>query len=531
MAGKEANQAPFLLANLPPSQAQVQLALCIFAFLLIAFVITAPFASIQMQRVDAFIPTLESVLVVCDLITSALLFAQFSIARRWALFGLAIGFLFTALTIIPHVLTFPGAFAPTGLLGAGFQSTAWIYYFWKAGLPLAVIFYVLCKDAPDSETNISQRSLEAVIGSSAIVVVAIVCGLTWIATAGDSLLPTIFVDSVRGTPITSYLVGGFTMSLVAAALLLLWLRRRSVLDLWLMVMCGTLLLEIVMTCILVNIRFTLGWYASRFFGLSAAIVVLLVLLSETTTLYANLARSVMRRNAAREARQIAMDAMAASISHEIKQPLGAMVTSANAALRWLTNATPNLDEVRACLTRIVDDGHRMDEVIGGIRSMYKKDARGRQLLDTNNLVRDVLTMVDLDIRNQEVSVTTGLRHGLPQLLADRGQLQQVFLNLIMNAIDAMGSVTGRARVLRVNSDLFQESSGVVMITVEDTGAGIANEDKDRIFDPFFTTKSAGTGIGLSICRSIIESHGGTLQASVNKPYGAIFQVTLPSGQL
>jgi signal transduction histidine kinase len=527
---KETNQAPFLLANLPPSQAQIRLALCIVAFLLIAFVITAPFASIQMQRVDAFIPALESALIVGDLITAALLFAQFSIARRWALLGLAIGFLFTALIIIPHVLTFPGAFAPTGLLGAGFQSTAWIYYFWKAGLPLAVIFYVLCKDA-DSETSISQRSLEAVIGSSVIVVIAIVCGLTWIATAGDFLLPKIFIDSVRGTPVTSYLVGGFTMSLVAAALLLLWFRRRSVLDLWLMVMCSTLLLEIVMTCILVNIRFTLGWYASRFFGLSAAIVVLLVLLSETTTLYANLARSMMRRNAAREARQIAMDAMAASISHEVKQPLGAMVTSANAGLRWLTNATPNLDEVHACLTRIVDDGHRMNEVIGGIRSMYKKDARGRQLLDTNNLVRDVLTMADLDIRNREVSVTTGLRKGLPQLLADRGQLQQVFLNLIMNAIDAMGSVTGRARVLQVNSDLFQESSGVVVITVEDTGTGITSEDKDRIFDPFFTTKSAGIGIGLSICRSIIESHGGSLQASANKPYGAIFRVTLPSGQL
>jgi C4-dicarboxylate-specific signal transduction histidine kinase len=225
-----------------------------------------------------------------------------------------------------------------------------------------------------------------------------------------------------------------------------------------------------------------------------------------------------------------MDAMAASIAHEINQPLASMTTNANASLRWLTSATPDLDEAHACLKRIVDDGHRAGEIIGGIRSMFKKGAHGRLLLDANDLVREALTMVDLDLRNQRVSVTTDLRYGLPQLLADRGQLQQVFLNLIMNAIEAMGSGTDRARVLRVSSDIIQETSDVV-VTVEDSGTGIGGRDKDRIFQPFFTTKSTGTGIGLTICRSIIESHGGTLRASANKPYGTIFQVTLPSGDL
>jgi signal transduction histidine kinase len=139
-------------------------------------------------------------------------------------------------------------------------------------------------------------------------------------------------------------------------------------------------------------------------------------------------------------------------------------------------------------------------------------------------------MVELDLRNHRVSVTTELRDGLPQLLADRGQLQQVFLNLIMNAIEAMGSVTDRARVLRVSSDIIQEPSGI-SVAVEDSGTGIKGEDKDLIFEPFFTTKSTGTGIGLSICRSIIESHGGSLRVSANKPYGTIFQVTLPTGDL
>ena len=529
MVHEVSDQQQLLLAALPPSEGQIRAALGIVVVLLIAFGVTAPFANAQLQRVDAFIPILETAIVINDFITSALLFSQFFIVRRTGLLVVASGYLFTALIVIPHALTFPGVFAPMGLLGAGLQSTVWLYIFWHVGSPLAVIVYVLIKDA-DSKASMSPRSPVSAIGSSVAVVIAIVCGLTWAATAGDRFLPRIFLDSVQMNQSLSSLFGGLIMTLIVVALALLWLRRRSVLDLWLMVICCAWLFETMMAAVIINTRYSLGWYAGRTFGLIATLIVLLVLLSETTALYANLARSVMRRRGAREARLIAMDAMAASIAHEINQPLASMTTNANASLRWLTSATPDLDEAHACLKRIVDDGHRAGEIIGGIRSMFKKGAHGRLLLDANDLVREALTMVDLDLRNQRVSVTTDLRYGLPQLLADRGQLQQVFLNLIMNAIEAMGSGTDRARVLRVSSDIIQETSDVV-VTVEDSGTGIGGRDKDRIFQPFFTTKSTGTGIGLTICRSIIESHGGTLRASANKPYGTIFQVTLPSGDL
>ena len=162
--------------------------------------------------------------------------------------------------------------------------------------------------------------------------------------------------------------------------------------------------------------------------------------------------------------------------------------------------------------------------------MFQKGAHGQILLDVNELVRETLAMIDLDLRTHGVSVKTDLHHEVPQLSGDRGQLQQVLLNLISNAIEAMSSVTERARNLRVRTDVVQESSSVV-ITVEDSGTGLGSEDKDRIFEPFFTTKSTGTGVGLSICRVIIESHGGSLVALANKPYGAIFEVTLPSGDL
>jgi signal transduction histidine kinase len=281
---------------------------------------------------------------------------------------------------------------------------------------------------------------------------------------------------------------------------------------------------------LAGTRFSLGYYAGRIFSLIVAVIVLTAMLAQTTTLYADLAQSILRRRSTREARLIAMDTMAAAIAHEVNQPMAAMVTNANAALRWLARTSPDLGEVRTSLERIVNDGHRANDVIGSIRSMFKKDVRGRLLLNANELVREALTMVDLDLRNHEVLVTTDLRNGLPQLRADRGQLQQVFLNLIMNSIEAMSSVTGRGRVLRIRTDLMQDLSGI-LVAIEDSGAGIEGKDKDLIFNPFFTTKSAGTGIGLTICRSIVESHGGDLRASVNKPHGAIFEFTLPNGEL
>jgi signal transduction histidine kinase len=162
--------------------------------------------------------------------------------------------------------------------------------------------------------------------------------------------------------------------------------------------------------------------------------------------------------------------------------------------------------------------------------MFKKGAHGQKLFDVNGLVRETLTMLDLDLRTQRISVTTDLRNNLPELLGDRGQLQQVLLNLISNAIEAMSSVTGRPRDLHICSVLIQGSSEVV-IAVEDSGIGIEGGGSKHIFEPFFTTKSTGTGVGLTICRVILEAHGGSLEASPNKPYGAVFKVTLPSGDL
>ena len=436
------------------------------------------------------------------------------------------GFLYTALIAVAHALVFPGAFAPTGLFGAGVQTTAWLYNFWKLGSPLAVIAYSLLKD-DDRATSASQRSPESIIFAGIAVVIAIVCGLTWIAIAGEQFLPSLLRgDAVQYDQNTLRLVAVLQVALCIGALLILWFRRNCVLDLWLIVLSFALVLEVAMSSLLAVGRFDVGWYVSRAFALANSIVVLIVLLSETTILYANLARSVLRQRGAREARQLAMDAMAASIAHEIRQPLASIVLNSEAALLCVTGATPDLDGARDALQCVVDDSHRASTVISGIRSMFSKDSHNRALLDVNGLLREALKTTEIELLTHRVSVSVEPHNELPQVFANRSQLQQVFQNLIMNAIEAMHATPERSRVLWMRSDIIQASSQIV-VSIADSGAGIGEKDKDRIFEPFFTTKPTGTGIGLTICQSIIESHGGLLQASANRPYGTIFEVVLP----
>jgi C4-dicarboxylate-specific signal transduction histidine kinase len=217
--------------------------------------------------------------------------------------------------------------------------------------------------------------------------------------------------------------------------------------------------------------------------------------------------------------------MTASIAHEINQPLAAIVTSSNAGLRWLARDAPDLAEARAALQRIANDGHRASQVIGSIRSMFRNDAPDRTAIDVNDLIREALALVDGDLQRMSVSLQTELAGQLPPVLADQIQLQQVIVNLVTNAVDAMRPVTDRARVLRVRS--ASDAANGVRVMVEDSGTGIDPQAAERIFDPFFTTKSNGMGLGLSICRSIVEAHGGRLWASPGNPHGSVLQFVLP----
>jgi PAS domain S-box-containing protein len=234
-----------------------------------------------------------------------------------------------------------------------------------------------------------------------------------------------------------------------------------------------------------------------------------------------------RRELARVSRQTTIGAMAASIAHEINQPLSALVTNGGIGLLLLARPNSDLDEVRQVLKRIVDDGHRASHIIASIRSMFGKDQREKSPVSIRDLVSEVLALVHGEMEGQRVSLSVESQQDLPRIMADRVQLQQVLLNLIMNAVEAMCSVENGERSLVVKCELHGSSD--VAIMVEDSGPGIDPNDMDRIFDAFFTTKSHGMGLGLSICRSIVESHGGRLWASNRIPRGSVFHVELPGG--
>jgi C4-dicarboxylate-specific signal transduction histidine kinase len=185
-----------------------------------------------------------------------------------------------------------------------------------------------------------------------------------------------------------------------------------------------------------------------------------------------------------------MDAMAASIAHEVTQPIAAMTNNSHAALILLARTPPNVDEARAALDAIVSDGDRASAVIASLRAMFKRETNQRARINTNELIQEVLKLVDADLRSRQVTVSTELREGLPHLLADRAQLQQVFLNLFMNAIEAMRSVTDGVRLLRIKSDFTQERSGI-LVTVEDFGPGIDPRDKGRILNRSFPGNPPG----------------------------------------
>jgi signal transduction histidine kinase len=218
--------------------------------------------------------------------------------------------------------------------------------------------------------------------------------------------------------------------------------------------------------------------------------------------------------------------LSASIAHEVNQPLAAIVANANAGLRFLAGATPDLDEVRMALKSVVSDGHRAGKVVGSIRAIFKKDNEDKAPVELNGLIQEVLGLVRGELQAEGISVQAGLSRPLPLVHGHGGQLQQVILNLIKNAADAMNSVSGRPRVLRVKSAIHDHDS--VLVSVEDSGTGIDPQDIDRIFDSFFTTKSQGMGMGLSICRTIIEAHNGRLWATSGSGRGAVFNVQLPA---
>ena len=899
------------LLSLPPTHRQTRWAIAVAVCQVAAFALVGPFARTQLAEINAFIPAFEGVIFVTDLVTSVLLFSQFAIYRLRALLVLACGYLFSALMIIPHALTFPGAFSPTGLLGAGLQTTASLYWFWHLLFPMALLGYGLLGNEK-SDPGPAEPSLLAVVVGSVALVLTLACGLTLLATAGNNYLPVLFADRVGFTP-EARLAAATTMLLSVSAVAVLWLRRRSLLDQWLIIVALAALLEMALGSIFVSGRFSLGFYAGRLFSLLTSTIVLVVLLVETMRFHANVARSKERKirrlvdanilgicisnlegaiieaneeflrmlqysredvvsrrlrwtdltpaewreqnersvaelrstgafhpvereyfrkdgsrvpvlvggalfeksgnegvifaldlterkraeealrrdeawlaqaqrlshtgtwvldgttkrflywsdesyriwgfdplkglptrddmwrrihpddqdrlrnevdNALHEQRDFiqefkillpdgtvkyleanthhefstlgallevictnvdvtdrkhagetlrrgeawlaqaqslihtgtwvldgtrrrylywsdesyriwgfdplqghpdredvwgrihpddrervwgevqealrekkrdllsefrillhdgtvkyleinalhefsslgelievictnvdvterkraqdeherlrqletdlahlnrvsTMGELAASLSHEILHPIATARNNARAGMRFLEMNPPNLDEVREALGCVVRDADRAKDIIGRMRDHIKKAPPRRDCFGFNEAVNDVIAMVGSAIGKSGISVSTCLTDGLAPVQGDRVQLQQVLVNLILNAVEAMSSVEDGARELSIRTE--QSQTGV-LVAVHDSGPGVDPVNLDRVFEPFYTTKASGIGMGLSICQAIIHGHGGRLWMSANEPRGAVFQFTLPAAQ-
>jgi C4-dicarboxylate-specific signal transduction histidine kinase len=228
---------------------------------------------------------------------------------------------------------------------------------------------------------------------------------------------------------------------------------------------------------------------------------------------------------ARVNRVTTMGELTASLAHEVNQPIAAAVTDANTCLRWLTRDSPNLEEAREAASRTVKDATRAAEIISKIRLIFKKSATQQELVDVNQVINEMIALLRNEASRYHISVRTELVPNPPQVMGDRVQLQQVLMNLMINAIDAMKNVEG-TRELVITSQRAEDEQ--LVLAVSDTGVGLPPQQADQIFNAFFTTKSHGTGMGLRISRSIVESHGGRLWAADNPPQGASFYLTLPT---
>ncbi|HEY7797219.1 MAG TPA: MASE4 domain-containing protein [Hyphomonadaceae bacterium] len=512
----------FSLANAPATPRHRRLALTIIVAMIAAYIAVIPFASIRLAEVDSFVPTLFAIIFVADLVTAVLLFAQFRASGLRPLLVLACGYLFSSLIVVAHLLTYPGAFSPTGLLGAGPQTAVWLNPLWRFGLSagFAAYAFLRLRDEPLSSTRWAPRSA---IPWAVAIVVAVVGSLIFATTVGHDLLPTL-ISGGRMTLAARIVCAVVLAANLTAFVLLMRTRGRSILDVWLAVAAAALAAESTFILFVAAQRYDVAFYAIRLIALPVSKIVLFALLWELLRLYTNLAASNQELRRERASRLTSAATLMGAIAHDVRQPLAAIRLLAYAGQQSAGRPPLDAGATGKLFAEIKEAAGQASEVFDGFLRLVRGGKRDLQSVDMNTLALEAISLLKKDLDAHDVAVVTDLAPGSPVVEGHPGQLREVMLNLMQNAIDAMAAAAS-PRVITIRTS---RKAGAVSISIEDTGAGIDPAYLMSIFDPFVTTKAKGTGLGLAICKMIVDQHGGRLTASSGKS-GARFEITLPAG--
>ena len=512
MSVEPAEGARASLSTLAATPRQWKLAAWTVVVSALIFFALLPFAKVQLAQLWAFIPIYESALVVSDAITAVLLFGQFGFLRSRAMLVLACGYFFTALAATAHMLTFPGLFSQGGLLGAGPQSTAWLYMFWHGAFPLVVIAYAWLKHR-QRETPRARVWTEVFLAIG--IAAGAACAVTLLATAGQGLLPPI----MRGNQYTPAMVGvvGSTWLLSAAALGVLWRQTtHTVIDLWLMVVMCAWIFDIGLSAVFNQGRFDVGFYSGRIYGLLAASFVLWLLLIENALLYGRLATQTAELVEVNKE----LDSFSYSVSHDLRAPLRAVDGFAQ---MFEEDYGKQLDPEGKRLIGVVrSNARRMDELINDLLELSRLGRAdiARSSVDMAALAREVVW--ELDAGKAAVDVAA-----LAPALGDRALLKQVWINLIGNAVKYSAKADQPRVEIGARADGKQN-----VYWVRDNGAGFDMKYADKLFGVFQRLHTVeefpGTGVGLAIVHRVVTRHGGRVWAEAARNQGACFYFTLPA---
>ncbi len=476
----------------------------------------APFFYVQLGIVPAFVPVVHAVVFFTALIAAAFVFSQYAVQPQPAFLALASGYLSAGLFAFFQSLAFPNAYSVTGLFG-GPSAAAWLFLLWRTSFPLGILAYALI---PGPASSIAPgRRVAVPIAITIGCAVAGTCCLTWIMTIAEPHLPPLFTDATHESAIAPYtVIPGAVLSL--AAILLLLTRRRTMLDLWLIVTLIAALPDVIMPVT----RFVLGFYLARGCELISSCAVLIALLTEASILYARLASARALQEHGETERFSSVEAATATIAHELRQPLSAIRIHANVGARLLRASNPALADIGEILIDIDKDARRAIDVFDRIRGLVRRQKLSMDALDINTVVSDVVKLLSDDAAARGVTVVSNLSSERPHVAGDRTQITQVLVNLSVNGMEAMEAVPAAQRRLALYT---AKRAGAVVISVSDCGHGINPENMSRLFDPFFTTRSRGMGLGLAIAKSIVAAHNGRMWAENNTDRGATFCFSLP----